>query len=592
MTPLLSRRRRSGRPREPLFKPPGWDWTRAGEVGWWVRPEWRDALIGPDGLKLDQWLAEGRLATIKTGPHRVVYRADLPEGTVFVKHFLVPGWKEKLRQWFRRGKGRNEGRRALRLAGIGIPTITPIALGEQRKRKFLLENYLITPAIEATVPLNEFVETVLPRFEPVRQATIRQALAVALAEITATLHEAKFVHQDFHPGNLLVRLDEEDRPRLSMIDLDALRTRRELTWKEAQANLALLNHYFWLRCGRTDRLRFLEAYLLRRTGKPPDLADFARGIETSTRKWAEKLWRRWGRRCLGTNKYFRKHRGSHCWAVAVRDVAKDTMRLLLADPDAPFAREDAVILKDSRTTTVAEVDLPVAGTMTRVIYKRFNRKKFLDPIYTLFRPSRAWRAWQNGQHLASRAVPTPRNLVVIGRGSRHIRILPHQFWSHDTYLVTVKAEPSITLGDYGLKALPGLSRELRRERIRRLIPALARLIRTLHERSLSHRDLKAANILIEGDPAADSPSLSLIDLVGADLEHPISHHRQVQNLARLQISLAGVPGRTRTDGLRFLRSYLPWVHTGKPEWKALWRDIARACQEKEEQNRRRGRALS
>src|SRR4051812_2229870 len=86
-------------PEEALFTPPHWDWSKAGEVGWWVRPEWRDALIGPDGLRIAEWRAQGRLATIKTGPQRVVYRADLPEGSVFVKHYLIPSWREMIRQW-------------------------------------------------------------------------------------------------------------------------------------------------------------------------------------------------------------------------------------------------------------------------------------------------------------------------------------------------------------------------------------------------------------------------------------------------------------------------------------------------------------
>ncbi len=554
---------------------------QAGEVGWWVRPEWRGSLIGPDGLRLEEWKRTGNLTTIKTGPHRVVYRADLPEGSVFVKHFLVPGWREKLRQWLRRGKGRNEGRRALRLAGIGIPTITPIALGEQRKRKFLLENYLITPAIVDTIPLNEFVELTLPQLDLRRQAKIRQILAKSLAEMTAKLHEAGFTHQDFHPGNILVKMDPGDIPRLAMIDLDALRVRRDLRWNEAQDNLALLNHYFWLRCGRSDRLRFLKEYLQNRQTQPPDLAKFAQGIEGATRSWAEKLWRRWGRRCQRNNKYFKKYRSAHCWSVASRDVSRGVVRKLMDDPDAPFADPSAILLKDSRTTTVAEVTLPVLGEPTKVIYKRFNRKKFLDPIYTLFRPSRAWRAWQNGQHLASRAVPTPKNLIVIGQSSRSPRIFPHQYWSHDTYLVTIKADPSITLGDYAYQVLPTLPPDERLKQLRRLVPNLARLIRTLHERSLSHRDLKAANILIEGDPSAESPSLCLIDLMGAHLQHPISRKRRVQNLARLQISLASVPGRTRTDSLRFLRTYLPWVLTSKTQWKGYWKEIERACHEKE-----------
>lgn len=588
-----SRRPHANPPDEPLFRPPAWRWSRAGEVRWWVRPEWSDALIGPDGLRLDEWRRGGRLAVIKTGPQRVVYRADLPQGSVFVKHYLVPSWREMLRQWFRRGKGRNEGRRALKLAGIGVPTITPIALGEQRKRNFLFENYLITPAIPDTIALDEFVEVHLPKLAPGRQAKIRQALAFALGELTAYLHEAGFVHQDFHPGNLLVRLDRDDRPRLAMIDLDALRVRRDLGWKDARANLALLDHYFWTRSGRSDRMRFLKTYLAARSGNPPDLAGFAESIEKATRSWAERLWRRWGRRCCGDNKYFATYRGERTWAVASRDVDPRVVREILADPDAPIAAPDAVILKTSRTTTVAEATIPVEGRPTRVIYKRFNRKKALDPILNLFRPSRAWRAWRNGQHLDCRGVPTPKNLVVIGRTStRRWRFLPHHFWSHETYLVTVKAEPAITLNDYKDDRLPGLPPEARRDAIRRMTPALARLIRALHDRSLSHRDLKAANILVEGDPEAAAPALSLIDLVGVSLEHPIPRRRRVQNLARLQVSLANAPGRTRTDALRFLRVYMNDFPKDGPGWKPLWRQVERACRSKADQNRRRGRILS
>lgn len=572
------------------FRPPGWSWAQAGEVGWWVRPEWRRTLLGPDGLRLVEWQREGRLSRVKAGPHRVVYRADLPEGTVYVKHFLVPSWREVIRQWFRRGKARNEAKRADRLADIGVPTITPIALGEQRKRRFLFENYLVTPAIADSLPLDEFVERRLSELPSHRQARIRQRLSVAVAELTARLHDEGLVHQDFHPGNLLVRLDSDDRPLLSMIDLDALRARRRLNWGDVRANLALLNHYFWLRCERSDRLRFLRAYLAARGMPAPDPAGLARGIETATRSWAERLWRRWGRRCHGSNKYFKSYRSRDGWAIASRDLDRDLVKSLLPDPDEPFLRADAVILKDSRTTTVAELTLPVRGRPTRVIYKRFNRKKRIDPILTLFRPSRAWRAWQAGQHLASRAVPTPKNLAVIARSRRGRRFFPHHYWPHETYLVTVKAEPSATLYDYFHSVLPALDPEARRVQSRRMTLALARLIRTLHERSLSHRDLKVANILVEGDPAVEPIRLSLIDLVGVHLEHPLPHGRRIQNLARLQISLAGAGAWSRTDSLRFLRAYLCWAR--RDQWKKTWREVERRCHVKEDQNRRRGRLLS
>ncbi len=155
---------RGGGARAPLprmFKPPDWEWTGFGEIGWWVRAgsPWREILLGPDGLRLDEWREAGRVSTVKAGPHRVVYRVELPEGAVYIKHFLVPNRRAILRQWVRRGKGRNEGKRSQQLAAIGVPTIWPIALGEQRKRKFLFENYLVTPEIPDAIPLDEFASS-------------------------------------------------------------------------------------------------------------------------------------------------------------------------------------------------------------------------------------------------------------------------------------------------------------------------------------------------------------------------------------------------------------------------------------------------
>ena len=207
-----------------MFKPPEWEWSSFGEIGWWVRAGsgWRDILLGPEGLRLDDWREAGRITTVKSGPHRIVYRVELPRGVFYIKHFLVPNRRAILRQWFRRGKGRNEAKRSRQLATIGVPTIWPIALGEQRKRKFLFENYLVTPEIAEAIPLDEFAMQQLPLWPEPRRARVRQRLASALGVMTARLHDAGFLHEDFHPGNILVRFPIEDEPELVMIDLDAL----------------------------------------------------------------------------------------------------------------------------------------------------------------------------------------------------------------------------------------------------------------------------------------------------------------------------------------------------------------------------------
>src|SRR5262249_32604550 len=125
-----------------------------------------------------------------------------------------------------------------------------------------------------------------------------------------------------------------------------------------------------------------------------------------------------------------------------------------------------------------------------------------------------------------------------------------------------------------------------RPRLRACVERLARLVRMLHDRQLSHRDLKAANVLVRGD------ELWLIDLVGLRVFRRLSRGRRVQNLARLNASFCRSGLLTRTDRLRFLRMYLEWGLSGRAGWKTWWREVAQATEAKTERNRRNGRPLA
>jgi hypothetical protein len=244
---------------------------------------------------------------------------------------------------------------------------------------------------------------------------------------------------------------------------------------------------------------------------------------------------------------------------------------LLTDPDAPFALSNARILKQSRSSTVAELTFEIKGQLREVIYKRIMATKRSDPWLHLVRATPALRSWLNGHRLLESGLPTARPLAVIHRRRRGL--------THECYLLTEKLPQAVELHKYVAK-LPN------RDAIPSLMEQAARLVRALHDRQLAHRDLKAANILVSGS------RLWFIDLVGVERWRRLPHSRRIQNLSRLHTSFHDHPWISRTDKLRFLRIYLRWGLKGRGDWKKWWREITTATAAKLAQNCRRGRPVS
>lgn len=126
----------------------------------------------------------------------------------------------------------------------------------------------------------------------------------------------------------------------------------------------------------------------------------------------------------------------------------------------------------------------------------------------------------------------------------------------------------------------------RQAAIRNEIEAIACLVREFHRRQLSHRDLKASNIL-----RADQ-QFWLIDMVGVRIYRRLPMQRRVQNLARLHASFCRDHLVSRADKLRFLRIYLQWGLLGQIGWKEWWQAIDEATQAKVLRNQRSGRPLA
>jgi tRNA A-37 threonylcarbamoyl transferase component Bud32 len=570
----------------------------AGPVRWQLLPALGPAegdLFGVDGLRLAEWLGDGRARVVKQGPHQAVYRVVLPGLDFHLKEYRLPDSRARLRRLARGGKARLEFERALAAAQRGVPTAEPLAVGEGPD-----VGYLLTRTLPDAVPLHDFLELTLPGLPARRQPRLRRRLAVALGRFLALLHAAGVAHHDLHPGNLLLRLDAEDAPSLYLIDLYAADVGPPLDHRRRRHNLLVLNGWFALRSAPADRLRFWRAY--ERASGRDDVAEPTE-LERDTLRLHRRLWRQHDRRCVEPNRYFRPLRlpGAAGWAVTELEVGP--LESLARDPDAPFERPGASLLKRSRGGAVIEVELPVGGSARRLICKRFHVTAWTDPWAALVRPTAAERSYRLGHGLRMRGLPTPRPLAFWHRTRRGLK--------REGYLLTEKVPDAVHLLNW-LTALEKKPTEERRAALRRMIEQAARLVRDLHRRRLSHRDLKANNLLVSpqpwslahavrarANPAAPPPpagppgaaQLWFIDLVGVRIHRRLDRRRKVQNLARLNASFHGHPGLTRTDRLRFLRVYLRWGLRGKRGWKEWWREVEAATRAKVERNRRSGRPL-
>jgi tRNA A-37 threonylcarbamoyl transferase component Bud32 len=261
--------------------------------------------------------------------------------------------------------------------------------------------------------------------------------------------------------------------------------------------------------------------------------------------------------------------------MVMKSVAGDQVREIAKNPDALF-RTATKVLKNSRSSMVVECELMTEAGPRSVIAKRVNVKSFGSLLKNLVRPTQALRAWRNGQSLHDRWLPTPRPLLMLHR---------YRFGVPREGYLFVECVPDALGLTEALHAATGQTAV-----VRRWVDALARILRLMHDRGMSHGDLKAANVLIAGasrDLTTYHPVL--IDLAGATAALAISTANRQRDLMRLAASCSSQV--SRTDCLRFLKRYLDVPPQYGKDWKAWWRTIDRAVGRKQAKNQSRGRPV-
>ncbi|MGF1579195.1 MAG: lipopolysaccharide kinase InaA family protein [Gemmataceae bacterium] len=558
--------------------------VQTGPFRWRIRNNLLDVLLNERGLRLPEWIESGQAQIVKKGPHRIVYRVNLPELSFYIKHNLLHNYRAWLRQLVRPSKARTEHEQISELNSRGIPTLEPLGFGERTDGLTSGESYLITKSLNDTQQLDDFLERTLPTFPTTEQTAIRQQIATSLGQFVARLHETGVSHQDFHCGNILLRW-QHGQAHLYLIDLQAVRLQRSLSWSERQTNLVILNRWLSLRSNRTERCRFWKAYLevLGTSLESETARGLAKSIEQKTRDSNLFFWQRRDRRCRFRNRRYSLIRRRPFRGYNVTDLDKADVESILRDPDVFFRDPNRKILKESKSVKVIEIQVRVAGRDIPAVFKRVEVRRWSDPLASLFRWTPALRSWVYGHGLRERGLPTARPLMVFHRMK----------WGMATqgYLLMEKVPNSGDVRDL-ISSLESCKHHQRL--LRRRIQQLAWLIRTLHDRGLTHRDLKTPNILVSNETeelSRTSSPFCFIDLVGLSRVKNPGWELRAKNLVRLAVCFLEDPRVTRTDKLRFLRAYLSWDLQAGTSWKRWWRAIQEGMLRKVERNRQLGRPL-
>ncbi len=506
-----------------------------------------------DTPALAEWVRSGRAVVVKRNLQRTVYRVTLPGGTAFVKVCRANTPRAWVREILRPPKARLEFENALRLQSLGLGCTSPLAWGE-RDSRWPGDSVIVTREQADAEPLDAYLTDRLAG----THLGVRRQLAVELGRFVARLHDAGVRHPDPHPGNFLVEVPPSRVPRFFLLDVHSVRFGPPLPWAESRDNLVLLNRWFQMRATRADRGRFWRAYAAARMTLElaATSSQHAGEVEAATFASNLRFWAARTGRYLGNNRQFRKVKRGALRGHAVKELPDAVLDLLTNDPDAVFAQPGVVLLKDSPSSTVAVTE--------RFILKRFRLKKRLASLRNLLRRSPALRSWINGHALLDRGLPTARPLAVLHR-RRHG--LPAE-----GYVLFEVVEGAVALPD----AVTRFDR-------RALADRLGRLLRAMHDRQVSHKDLKAPNVLVTpaGDPV-------LIDLVGVTAGRPVPELQRIRELTRLAASFVDSPAVSRTDRLRVLRAYLG---ANRGDWKVWWTRIAVGVRAKVRRNANLGRPL-
>jgi tRNA A-37 threonylcarbamoyl transferase component Bud32 len=439
---------------------------------------------------LDRILADTG-TVIKKTPTKLVTRHDFTGRPIYLKRYLNAVGLRPLKYYFKQSEARNEWGLAEEVSKRGIPVVRHLAFGERWTKFGCQESLIITEGYDG-IRLDKF------------EAKHADELQAALAKLLRQMHDTGVLQRDLH-HNILVKPQPLE---LCRIDVDRGEMKGPLSEAERVENLAYIHVFVPL----LDK--FFETY--RAT------SEFRARIMARSAVIKREVAARRAVRCLERNLRFEpKQLGGLKWWVRL-EFFDDRLKKLLENPDA--ALETCPHLFKTGPNRQATV-----GAFDGVVLKRFNQKNKANYFKDIFRPSRAYRAYQKAYHLELLDISTPHPIAAAER--RCCRVVLN------SYLVTEEIPDAVDL-----RSAEKLDLEI--------ACRAGRLIGQLHANGFAHGDLKETNIVWDA-----TGKVYILDLDGLDYMRQVSPERAAEDLQRL--ARGATQSKLVTDAHRqaFLQGY-------------------------------------
>lgn len=248
--------------------------------------------------------------SIKKNQVRTVFRVEAEGCVVFAKLHFANGFRQRFKAWFLGNPARREHETSQYAQSHGVPCVQVFAAGASR-----FGGQSTSMSLSHEIDDAESLADAFNRTNTSAALTDTRSLSASVAQLIATAHNARFLHADDHPGNILVQRTADGQSRCLYVDLYGSRCGQDISPSDAAASLASVGQWFADRTTRTHRLAVVKRYIQMR-GWPTDrrfLKSFVNRILVASLKRRKILYRKRDKRIARNSAHFKHVKLADGW---------------------------------------------------------------------------------------------------------------------------------------------------------------------------------------------------------------------------------------------------------------------------------------